>query len=148
MTKLILFQLNHAKVFCALFSKVSCIIWFTSLNGEILFTTLYQIIPCLSYCPAGIMVIGMWSTKVKQFLFKKKEPNLSFVAAKIQKNCTGTGNYNFKATRQGIISGHFICISSIEILNEEKMRQSSVTLEYRAEAEPNQTEKSLAWYET
>jgi hypothetical protein len=28
---------------------------------------------------------------------------LSFVAAKIQQNCTGTGNYNSKATRQGII---------------------------------------------
>jgi hypothetical protein len=27
-----------------------------------------QIIPCLSYCPAGIMVISMQSTKVKQFL--------------------------------------------------------------------------------
>ena len=28
---------------------------------------------------------------------------MSFVAAKIQQNCTGTGNYIFKATRQGII---------------------------------------------
>ena len=56
-----------------------------------------QIIPCLSYCPTGIMVISMRSTRVKQ------EPNLSFVAAKIQQNCTGTGNYNSKATRQGII---------------------------------------------
>ena len=27
-----------------------------------------QIIPCLSYCPAGIMVINMRSTRVKQFL--------------------------------------------------------------------------------
>ena len=27
-----------------------------------------QIIPCLSYCPAGIMVISMRSTRVKQFL--------------------------------------------------------------------------------
>ena len=59
-----------------------------------------QIIPCLSYCPAGIMVISMRSNN-----FFKKEPNLSFVAAKIQQNCTGTGNYNSKATRQGIICG-------------------------------------------
>ena len=29
-----------------------------------------QIIPCLSYYPAGIMVISMRSTKVKQFLLK------------------------------------------------------------------------------
>ena len=28
---------------------------------------------------------------------------MSYVAAKIQQNCTGTGNYNSKATRQGII---------------------------------------------
>ena len=28
---------------------------------------------------------------------------MSFIAAKIQQNCTGTGNYNSKATRQGII---------------------------------------------
>ena len=42
-----------------------------------------QIIPCLSYCLAGIMV-----------------------AAKIQQNCTGTANYNSKATRQGIICGY------------------------------------------
>jgi hypothetical protein len=28
---------------------------------------------------------------------------LSFVAAKIQQNCTAIGNYNSKATRQGII---------------------------------------------
>ena len=28
---------------------------------------------------------------------------MSFVTAKIQQNCTGTGNYNSKATRQGII---------------------------------------------
>ena len=28
---------------------------------------------------------------------------MSFVAAKIQQNCTGTGNYNSKATRQGNI---------------------------------------------
>ena len=27
-----------------------------------------QIIPCLSYCPAGIMVISVRSTRVKQFL--------------------------------------------------------------------------------
>ena len=27
-----------------------------------------QIIPCLSYCPAGIMMISMRSTRVKQFL--------------------------------------------------------------------------------
>jgi hypothetical protein len=27
-----------------------------------------QIIPCLSYCPAGIIVISMRSTRVKQFL--------------------------------------------------------------------------------
>ena len=31
---------------------------------------------------------------------------MSFVAAKIQQKCTGTGNYNSKATRQGIICGH------------------------------------------
>ena len=61
-----------------------------------------QIIPCLSYCPAGIMVISMRST-IEWNNFFKKEPNLSFVAAKIQQNCTGTGNYNSKATRQGII---------------------------------------------
>ena len=29
---------------------------------------LAQIIPCLSYCPAGIMVISMRNTRVKQFL--------------------------------------------------------------------------------
>ena len=29
-----------------------------------------QIISCLSYCPAGIMVISMQSTRVKQFLYK------------------------------------------------------------------------------
>ena len=40
------------------------------------------------------MVISMRSTKVKNFF--KKEPNLSFDAAKIQQNCTGTGNYNSK----------------------------------------------------
>ena len=49
------------------------------------------------------MVISMQSTRVKHFF--KKEPNLSFVAAKIQQNCTGTGNYNSKATMQGIICG-------------------------------------------
>ena len=43
----------------------------------------------------------MRSSRVKQFL--KKEPNLSFVAAKIQQNCPSIGNYNSKATRQGII---------------------------------------------
>ena len=32
-----------------------------------------QIISCLSYCPAGIMVISMQSTRVKQFLYKKKQ---------------------------------------------------------------------------
>ena len=31
---------------------------------------------------------------------------MSFVAAKIQQNCTVTGNYNSKATRQGIICGY------------------------------------------
>ena len=41
--------------------------------------------------------------------FFKKEPNLSFVSAKIQQNCTGTGNYNSKATRQGIICGNRDC---------------------------------------
>ena len=60
-----------------------------------------QIIPCLSYCLAEIMVISMRSTRVNNFF--KKEPNLSFVAAKLKQNCTGTGNYNSKATRQGII---------------------------------------------
>ena len=30
---------------------------------------------------------------------------MSFVSAKIEQNCTGTGNYNSKATRQGIICG-------------------------------------------
>ena len=30
-----------------------------------------QIIPCLSYCPTGIMVISMRSTRVKQFLKKR-----------------------------------------------------------------------------
>ena len=34
----------------------------------ILFQQEPQIIPCLSYCPAGIMVISMRSTRVKQFL--------------------------------------------------------------------------------
>ena len=33
----------------------------------------------------------------------KKEPHLPFVTAKIQQNYTGTGNYDSKATRQGII---------------------------------------------
>ena len=47
------------------------------------------------------MLMRMRSTKVNNFF--KKEPNLSFVAAKIQQNCTGTGNYDSKATRQGII---------------------------------------------
>ena len=30
-----------------------------------------QIIPCLSYYPAGIMVISVQSTRVKQFLLKR-----------------------------------------------------------------------------
>ena len=34
--------------------------------------------------------------------FFKKEPNLSFVTAKIQQNCTDTGNDNSEATRQRI----------------------------------------------
>ena len=34
--------------------------------------------------------------------FFKKEPNLSFVIAKIQQNCTDTGNDNSEATRQRI----------------------------------------------
>ena len=37
---------------------------------------------------------------------------MSFVAAEIQQNCTGTGNYNSKATRQGIICG---CLSKYQI---------------------------------
>ena len=35
---------------------------------------------------------------------------MSFVAAKIQQNCTGAGNYNSKATMQGIICA-FHCLS-------------------------------------
>ena len=46
-------------------------------------------------------MISMQSTRVKQFLLKK-EPNLSFVIAKIQQNCTDTGNDNSEATRQKI----------------------------------------------
>ena len=37
----------------------------------------------------------MRSSRVKQFL--KKEPNLSFVAAKIQQSCTVTGTYRLIA---------------------------------------------------
>ena len=37
--------------------------------------------------------------------FFKKEPNLSFVTAKIQQNCTDTGNDNSEATRQRINCG-------------------------------------------
>ena len=37
--------------------------------------------------------------------FFKKEPNLSFVTAKIQQNCTDTGNDNSEAARQRINCG-------------------------------------------
>ena len=33
---------------------------------------------------------------------------MSFVPAKIQQNCTSTGKYNSKATRQGIICGYTV----------------------------------------
>ena len=42
---------------------------------------------------------------------------MSFVAAKIQQNCTGTGNYNSKATRQGIIYGYRVTAATFRILD-------------------------------
>ena len=44
---------------------------------------------------------------------------MSFVAAKIQQNCTGTGNYNSKATRQGIICAHDQTLSLIWLFHFE-----------------------------
>jgi len=46
--------------------------------------------------------------------FFKKEPNLSFVAAKIQQNCTGTGKYDSKTTRQGIICARNLRVQKTE----------------------------------
>ena len=47
---------------------------------------------------------------------------MSFVAAKIQQNCTGTGNYNSKATRQGIM---YLCplVIIIDLFAKKKTPQ-------------------------
>ena len=44
---------------------------------------------------------------------------MSFVAAKLQQNCTGTDNYNSKATRQGIIC-------AIAAFNLRKNREKTI----------------------
>ena len=57
------------------------------------------------------MVISRRSTRVNNVF--KKEPNLSFVSAKIQQNCTDTGNDNSEATRQRINCVQYPCYNTI-----------------------------------